>query len=263
MMLGIGIKGDTAHDGISHELKKMVLDKLFGVATTSPAKEWDSTGFRGQWARWMLEAKQDHEISSAAQRALEASNIQGFDFVSNVVIWHYVTDICFFTDEADHNPEFRSPSRELSDYIMYLVAKLSVMVGSDGLHVVGAAHDEVEFFLKDRVVHGRDRKQIINQVRDAAHSEDQESNVGPGLDRARNVSNELLKIEEACDRWELIAAVWTEMLCYMAHNCGAGFHAKHLSTGGEFITHVRMLMIILGLPFLRDLKETIAYRIEG
>uniref|UniRef100_A0A8R7Q0U0 DUF4220 domain-containing protein n=1 Tax=Triticum urartu TaxID=4572 RepID=A0A8R7Q0U0_TRIUA len=66
---------------------------------------------------------------------------------------------------------------------------------------------------------------------------------------------ELLKIDDAYDRWELITAVWVEMLVYLAHDSGASFHAKHLSMGGEFVTHVRMLLIILGLQCLTELKK--------
>jgi hypothetical protein len=44
------------------------------------------------------------------------------------------------------------------------------------------------------------------------------------------------------DRWEMIAMVWVEILCYIARNCDHGFHAKQLSTGGEFLTHVKMLL---------------------
>ncbi|OEL31367.1 hypothetical protein BAE44_0007613 [Dichanthelium oligosanthes] len=49
--------------------------------------------------------------------------------------------------------------------------------------------------------------------------------------------------------WDLISAVWLEMLYYIAPRCGGDFHSEHLSTGGEFATHVMVLMHQLG-PFL-------------
>ncbi|KAF0896161.1 hypothetical protein E2562_019654 [Oryza meyeriana var. granulata] len=48
---------------------------------------------------------------------------------------------------------------------------------------------------------------------------------------------------------ELIATVWVEMVCYIAKNCGASLHAKQLCAGGEFVTHVKMLLLILSFPF--------------
>lgn len=50
-------------------------------------------------------------------------------------------------------------------------------------------------------------------------------------------------------RWDLISAVWLEMLYYIAPRCGGDFHSEHLSTCGEFVTHVLVLMHQLG-PFL-------------
>lgn len=82
-------------------------------------------------------------------------------------------------------------------------------------------------------------------------------NYYPVLDRARRVASDLLKVGEAGDRWELISAVWLEMLCYVAYNCGAAFHAKHLATGGEFVTHIKMLLFMVGVPFMRDVKVSL------
>jgi hypothetical protein len=62
---------------------------------------------------------------------------------------------------------------------------------------------------------------------------------------------ELIRISDETERWELIASVWAEMVYYTAPRCGAAFHYEHLSTGGEFITHLLVLMYILG-PFLTD-----------
>ncbi|KAF8754868.1 hypothetical protein HU200_011406 [Digitaria exilis] len=44
------------------------------------------------------------------------------------------------------------------------------------------------------------------------------------------------------DMLQVIAGVWVEMLCYCAHHCGEESHARKLSTGGEFINAVWLLM---------------------
>jgi hypothetical protein len=71
----------------------------------------------------------------------------------------------------------------------------------------------------------------------------------PVLPRACLVARELLTITDEAERWGLIANVWVEMLYYVAPRCGCAFHYEHLSTGGEFITHLLILMKFLG-PFL-------------
>ncbi|KAF0888957.1 hypothetical protein E2562_020175 [Oryza meyeriana var. granulata] len=64
----------------------------------------------------------------------------------------------------------------------------------------------------------------------------------PVMPRAREVAKVLIGINGEAHRWGLIADVWAEMLYYIAPRCGAAFHYEHLSTGGEFITHLVVLM---------------------
>jgi hypothetical protein len=247
MLQNTGIRGNTTLVAVSPELKKMILDKLLGVCSTPRVKEWDSTRFHGLWAHWEVGMMPHEESSSAAQRALEVSCIQGMDFVSNVIIWHYMTNLCFFTKEASDNSEVASICMELSNYIMHLVAKHKAMVGSDGLYMLSRAQREVKDYLK----YGApvDSTGFSHKVCNGVPGED----LFAGLRQARSVYMELLQINEARLRWELIAVVWVEMLCYIAHNCGGRFHARHLST------HVKMLLIILGLPFLTEQKKTLPY----
>jgi hypothetical protein len=71
----------------------------------------------------------------------------------------------------------------------------------------------------------------------------------PVLPRAVAVAQEFMSINDEAERWKLIAAVWAEMLFYIAPRCGGAFHYEYLSRGGEFVTHVLLLMYHLG-PFL-------------
>ncbi|EEE60521.1 hypothetical protein OsJ_13854 [Oryza sativa Japonica Group] len=131
---------------------------------------------------------------------------------------------------------------------LFVVAQCNVMLGSDGHYVVKVARRDVKLFLGMVV----SRREFVQKVRDG------DPNVNlkefPALDRAHRVSSKLFKMN-AHDRWRLISLVCVEMICYVAQNCVAGFHAKHLSTGGEFITHVKMLLFIIGLPLRRHTKE--------
>uniref|UniRef100_J3MKG4 DUF4220 domain-containing protein n=1 Tax=Oryza brachyantha TaxID=4533 RepID=J3MKG4_ORYBR len=259
----IGIDDSKAikHIGVSPEVKKLVLDKLLEIASTSLVLEWDlGVGkFRGQWAQWVVAAKQDH-LRRAAEQVLLVSNIQGLEFVSSALLWHMVTDICLLVDEdEDSGAELRGPTRVLSEYIMYLIAECGTMAGSEGHFVLRKGRREVTRWLREKSESGGDRKKLIEEIRNEENSFFA-NDYYPLLDRARRVSSDLLVIEESGDRWELIAAVWLEMLCHISYNCGAGFHAKQLTAGGEFVTHVKMLLFMLGVPFLRDVKEPLFYR---
>lgn len=77
----------------------------------------------------------------------------------------------------------------------------------------------------------------------------------PVVPHAQKVAKELININDEAHRWGLIADVWVEMLYYTAPRCGAAFHYEHLSTGGEFVTHILFLIQIL-LPLLASLLGT-------
>lgn len=299
----------VTHISISREVKKVVLDKLLGIAATPRAKEWDISKFHGQWAQWVIETKRGYRRTAAGQ-VLQVSNIQGLEFVSSALLWHVVTDLCLlasddnvvdgsssFPDEhldggsshhennvdggsshgvhssggsshrehVENSPSheshldedvevssaLRGTARELSDYIVYLVAYCGAIAGSDGHYAVMRGQREVSRWLLNRG--GRDHRKVIEEIRGEDSSFFHDNNY-PILDRARRVASDLHPIGES-DLWELLAAVWIEMLCYIAYNCGAAFHTKHLTTGGEFVTHVKMLLFMFGVPFLRDTKE--------
>lgn len=88
-----------------------------------------------------------------------------------------------------------------------------------------------------------------NNVVDAGNHAQELQEWSEMLPRAYLLAQELFSIKDESDRWGLIAAVWAEMLYYIAPRCGTSFHYEHLSTGGEFITHVLLLMYFLG-PFM-------------
>ncbi|CAN6334084.1 unnamed protein product [Urochloa humidicola] len=270
VMRWVGIDDQALiHLSVAPELKKLVLYKLLDIATTPRGKEWDISKFHGQWAQWLVETMHDQH-QSAARQVLQVSNIQRMEFVASALLWHVVTDILLSTDDAasssgnerldgasssgndvDAVLRLRGSAIHLSDYIMYLVAHCGAIDGSDGHYAVVRAHREVSRWILMRG--GCDRGNVIKEIYDEDRSFFHEDYY-PLLDRGRRVASDMHQIGQR-DRWELLATVQIEMLCYIAYNCGAAFHTKHLTTGGEFVTHVKMLLFMLGVPFVRDVKE--------
>ncbi|KAF0896436.1 hypothetical protein E2562_024305 [Oryza meyeriana var. granulata] len=245
--------------------KEFILDSLLASGTR---KEWNIASTRGQLAlrKW------------PTLKSLEESVRSGVDFPTTVLIWHIATCMCSrHTDgvTASIYGVVKEPkqlmSMELSNYIMYLVFKCNVMLTTTSQ----VLHDEV--LLKIR----RDKDAVmeifpqeINKVVEHEESKEEQDGIqieheeskehmkklhqsdqvlySPDvlLDRAREVAQELINgIRDEAERWELISAVWAEMIYYTAPRCGAAFHYEHICTGGEFITHVFVLMYLLG-PFL-------------
>ncbi|PWA53322.1 hypothetical protein CTI12_AA445220 [Artemisia annua] len=49
------------------------------------------------------------------------------------------------------------------------------------------------------------------------------------------------------DMWKITSQVWIEMLAYAATHCRGFHHEQQLRKGGEFLTHVWLLMAHLGI----------------
>ncbi|KAJ1258961.1 hypothetical protein BS78_10G116300 [Paspalum vaginatum] len=261
---GIG-SGAVTHTPVSTELKRLVLEKLLHVATTRSVNDywgWDFSKYHAQWLQWELEGAavglgQDEEEGGFIARGILSDGITdaALYFPMTVLVWHIATEMCFF-DANDSQAQSQSQcphprtaqiSVDLSRYVMYLVAKRNVMSGSNGHFELGKARRTVRRVL--RGPHARpdlDERGLLKFVFDPASQVTE-----PCFARARAIAGYLLRITTPFRRWELISTLWLEMLCYLAPNCGAPFHAKHLSTGGEFVTHVRILIIMLGIPFLK------------
>ncbi|KAF7097744.1 hypothetical protein CFC21_099533 [Triticum aestivum] len=242
----VGLVSDVTHVQVSPDLKKFLFTKLLDIGTTKQVTEywkWDFGTFSGQWARWALEATE--EGRSVDKKKL---NLEGGTVAAIVLMWHMTTEMCLYTttdNGKDSSSMHRDMSRQLSEYVLYLVGKCGVKNGSNGHFEFGKLRRDV----KKALAHQRFSGGRLEQSEVVLYGYE-----GHGFFtlRASDAAKELLKITRPAERWELIATVWTEMLCFLAQNCEAAFHIKNLTTGGEFVTHVRVLSIILGIPFIRE-----------
>jgi hypothetical protein len=260
----------TAHVDVSHELKKLVLDRLLQVGTTIHPADldsddvWDMSNFTGQWAKLEIRSKMQSSSEAAARLQTLISNTteRSESFMFSVLTWHIVTEICFFqqhsnsgdggsssssSSSAPPSCRCRDPSRQLSRYVMYLCAKHGILSGNDGY---------VSFTVIKQVIMeclllyegALDERSVVIRIADMIHGENgnlvQRTRFVDGvLSPTSQLAKELLMIEDANYRWDIIMNVWMEMLCYMALHSEHGFHTTHLSKGGEFLTHVKLLIL--------------------
>ncbi|CAL4983671.1 unnamed protein product [Urochloa decumbens] len=267
---------DVTHISLPQDLKKLVLDKLldFGAAGH---EEWSFASTGGSLALHKWADKHKGSPYARPGTALHRT-INGMEFQMRVLIWQIATDICYLGDgsQPSFNPDrsLKKMCRELSNYIMYLIFKCGVMLTTNSQFLHHRALKELERALSDHNVGEEGATREVFQAWKNSHGgpvtttsssssqpkghlqllqtihEDLES---PVLPRACELAQELIAIQED-QRWDLITAVWLEMLFFTAPRCGGAFHSQHLTTGGEFITHVLLLMYFLG-PFLPPRSE--------
>jgi hypothetical protein len=136
--------------------------------------------------------------------------------------------------------------RELSNYVMYLVFKCGVMI----TNTTELQHNNaLEVMEAKRSLGEKRAKNEVFQASKLSNSR-MEALIKPLLPHVCKLAQELIDIPGDAKSWDLIAAVWLEMLFHIAPRCGGTFHSEHLATVGEFITHVLLLMQLLG-PFIK------------
>ncbi|KAK8459023.1 hypothetical protein SEVIR_2G058600v4 [Setaria viridis] len=247
-------------------IKEFILDNLLRLGAR---KEWNIATSRGKLAlqKWMETQELGSDSGWPGKEVLDHG--LSANFPTSVLIWHIATDMCYYfgdnddSTDSDQMKKHKQMSRELSNYIMYLVFKCGIMLTSQSQLVHDKAHGEINGILSDQQ-HRPGDKDAIRKLFEAKNEEPsgihtdgsqqllrsiEEALYSPVLPRAREVAQVLIGIENETERWGLIASVWSEMLYYIAPRCGGAFHYEHLSNGGQFITHVLLLMYHLG-PFL-------------
>ncbi|KAK7349298.1 hypothetical protein VNO77_06558 [Canavalia gladiata] len=187
------------------------------------------------------------------------------EFDQSILLWHIATDLCYDSvsgedsDNGGNGPNFREASKLLSEYMLFLlVMRPSMLPNGIGEIRFQDTCAEATEFVKDR--ESIKEKKIACQMLLEVSKESER--VVPSQvkgDKSKSVLFDACRLairirklrnEEDWEQkkmWELITHVWVEMLAYAATHCQGIQHAQQLRHGGEFITHVWLLMAHLGI----------------
>ncbi|XXG83229.1 hypothetical protein AAC387_Pa10g1030 [Persea americana] len=199
------------------------------------------------------------------------------DFEDALLMWHMATDLCYFTDEntgeeddkaqKDHKVDAPVPVKAsmhrifckiLSDYLVYLlVMQPSMMPSSAGIGRIryrDTCAEAKSYFLRVPLeVENSKLNKKSDKLRRACHN--LLSVTAKELEAASSISSVLLnsrilakdlKHKKEPKSWEIMSAVWREMLVNVANQCPGVAHAQRLNKGGELLTFVWFLMNHLG-----------------
>ncbi|XP_058225084.1 uncharacterized protein LOC131334190 [Rhododendron vialii] len=145
-------------------------------------------------------------------------------FEKKIVIWHVATEVFYRLDDG-RDTTYRKAVKMLSDYMMYLLVECSSKFPFCN------KYDKIEkdyrrlkelFIGKELVPSGQKR----DEVADKAHQIVQH-----------------MKTHAPQNRWDILASIWAEMLCYAAWRCQVKYHIEELRHGGEFLTRVWLLQM--------------------
>lgn len=181
------------------------------------------------------------------------------EFDQRILIWHLATDILYHNDYDEEPREEKVHTLQhargiyLSRYMLYLLVKRPYMLPIGMAHIrfqdiyVGLK-DFIEEEMSKPVKESSDPKTVAAEMI-KVNTTDMLSVRGDGkisfvIFHACKLAKALNAME---DRWEIMISVWMEMLCHAASQCKGRHHAQLLSQGGEFFTHVWLLMAHFGL----------------
>ncbi|XP_042484257.1 uncharacterized protein LOC122064597 [Macadamia integrifolia] len=188
-------------------------------------------------------------------------SLNDVDFNKNIILWHIATDLCYecHDDISPITVGKRETSKLLSDYMFYLLMNRPFMlpegVGQNWFQ--DTCEDAKQFFKQTKS--GFNKIEACEKLLEWGTSR----TIDPKGEKSKSVLFDACRLgnilrslkEEESDKWEIMSLVWLEMLTYAASQCRRPNHAQQLRRGGEFITHIWLLMAHLGITELFQIPE--------
>ncbi|KAK4591348.1 hypothetical protein RGQ29_021523 [Quercus rubra] len=183
-------------------------------------------------------------------------------FDQSILQWHIATSLCYNDDQNKHQntncQNHREASKLLSDYMLYLQVMRPIMLPN------GIEQIRFQDTLAEAKIFFEERKSVSDEIQASKKLLAVNTDIPPSVvkgDRSKSVlfdgcrlakSLQCLEIDK---KWELVSDVWIEMMCYAATKCRWNHHAQQLCRGGEFFTHVWLLMAHLGITEQLQISE--------
>ncbi|PWA40011.1 hypothetical protein CTI12_AA564490 [Artemisia annua] len=183
-------------------------------------------------------------------------SISKVEFDQSILIWHIATTLCYYSDlesDKDHTDinVCRVESKHLSEYLLNLLVAYPAMlpIGIGMIRCRDTCAEAMRFFKDKGPINGKvEACQKLLQVECTEvlpHEVKGDRSKSALFDGCRLASS--LKKMKREDMWKITSQVWIEMLAYAATHCRGFHHAQQLRKGGEFLTHVWLLMAQLGI----------------
>ncbi|KAJ9541949.1 hypothetical protein OSB04_028455 [Centaurea solstitialis] len=181
-------------------------------------------------------------------------SITEVEFDQSVLIWHVATALCYYSDlddkDLDNLADGRIESKNISDYLLHLLMTYPNMlpIGIGMIRCRDTCAEATRFFREKGIIGKAEACRKLLEV-DCMK-------LSPGQVRGDRSKSVLfygcrvaltLREMERKRMWRVVSQVWVEILAYAATHCRGVHHQQQLRKGGEFLSHVWLLMAHLGI----------------
>ncbi|OMO79391.1 hypothetical protein CCACVL1_13698 [Corchorus capsularis] len=258
----------TWHQGIDEQLQRLIFQQVKEKVIRHMDNLLDAKLYKK-----LLNHRGDYVLEGiSCLENLKWSTIK-VEFDHSLILWHIATDLCYYDDikklgasnDCNALNRYSEISRQLSDYMLYLLIKCPNILpkGNGDIIYTEACQQAIGFFKSKKVgdieIACEELLKLESSTRPAAEATmdipiDEESAPKSILFDACRLAAQLQKLEALGEenwgwqkKWETINKVWVELLTYAAARCDWKQHAQQLTSGGELLTHVCVLMVNFGL----------------
>ena len=138
-----------------------------------------------------------------------------------------------------------------------LFANPDMLMPGSRTNLFTAAYKEIEDLLHGEDLPLGDEKELAQKITDKVASSSREGFIHD----AWVLSQELMRLGDEQRMWEVIEAVWVEMICFSAGRCRGFLHAKSLGSGGEYLSFIWLLMSHAGLETFAERQQRVQLRL--
>ncbi|KAF8738581.1 hypothetical protein HU200_013953 [Digitaria exilis] len=219
---------------LSENVKKAVVDSLLG-----------SNGHLTNGVRSLKKNRVHDHLSWAC----DATGTDGA-VTRTIVVWHIATTLCEHLDKQAKEDDVKTAST-LSKYCMHLLAFAPNLLPDHSCisqSILDESIDEASKLLKgankDKNIKGKTKKtesrcEVLMEICPHDCVAGETRLVAQGVHLARQL---LGNIQDSKMRWEALSDFWAEMMLYVSPSDDARVHLEVLARGGEFITHLWVLL---------------------
>ena len=211
------------HKQVSAELKDLVYNTFREKLSSN------SNGFSEEYDNYITDETQNVEI------------------YQRIVIWHIATDLCLYTDSGANEPNNnlrREVSKDVSDYMMYILVMCPFVLSiGNAIVCFENACESIKNFFQEKKLPRLPKANACAMLISEYEASSDSVDVYLLTDSVCPIAVLLAKkLSQLDGKWEILSKFWVENLAYVATLCRGKNHAQQLRKGGEFLSHVWLLI---------------------